>query len=149
MNLLEFIVKAKKNTYANPSVKARKLKDGSKELIFKEGHYTYRDKYFGFNPFAGEEIVFQNDKAVWVMNYAGKTKTNPIFSKKIYTFLKKAMQQIKEEKPFRGPSNFKANNFEYRNKSSGDLSSFRGKEIIFYKDKEVYSLEYHGGFVKK
>jgi len=55
--LCRFLVKAKINTYASAREGAI-LRDGSKELVFSEGKWLYRDRYFGFNPFIGEETVF-------------------------------------------------------------------------------------------
>jgi hypothetical protein len=61
----KFLVKAKVNTYATDGENNEKiLPDGTKKLEFKEGDFLYRDRYFGLNPFIGEEIVFYNGKVV-------------------------------------------------------------------------------------
>jgi len=58
INLNQFLVKAKINTYVLSGEGGEKiLSDGSKEFEFKEGKFEYRDRYFGFNPFIGQEIV--------------------------------------------------------------------------------------------
>ena len=63
MYLNQFIVKAKIATYASQGETDEKiLADGAKELIFENKEYKYRDKYYGFNPFVGQEIVFKNNK---------------------------------------------------------------------------------------
>jgi len=62
--LSKFLVKAKVNTYASDT-KTTILGDGSKELVFREGRLFYRDRYFGENPFIGEEMVFHEDKYIW------------------------------------------------------------------------------------
>lgn len=55
MELQDFLVKAKINTYASSGEGGeKKLEDGGRELIFENGEYKYRDRYFGFNPFIGE-----------------------------------------------------------------------------------------------
>jgi len=55
----KFIIKAKQNTYAKSGEGGEEvLADGSKELVFKEKNFKYRDRYFGFNPFIGQEVVF-------------------------------------------------------------------------------------------
>ena len=62
--LINFILKAKKFTYADAKGDSKKiLSDGSKEFTYAEGVYVYRDRYFGSNPFAGQEIIFSNGKA--------------------------------------------------------------------------------------
>ena len=150
MELQDFLVKAKINTYASKGeIKERKLKDGSKELIYKNANLMYQDRYFGFNPFIGEEIVFLDSKAIWGMNYYGRILSDKIDSKQVYKFLKKAMCLVKPERPFRGPNNFEEGKWDYKDKSQGTVSDFKGTEIIFFKKKKVYELKYHGGTVKK
>lgn len=64
-NLISFIIKAKKNTYAsgNPP---KKLGEGFEEFVYEEGGYKYQDRYHARDskPFGGEEIVWQKGKAV-------------------------------------------------------------------------------------
>ncbi len=149
MELSKFLVKAKIATYASVGeTNERVLEDGAKELTFEDGNLKYRDRYYGFNPFIGEEVVFENGKIVWSMNYYGKIVSNIVSAKQIYEFLKIAMQQVKEDRPFRGPNNFKSGDFEYIDKSTGDVNGFSGNEKILFKGQEIYKLIYHGGIVK-
>jgi len=144
ISLKDFLVKAKINTYAGDGV-ANKLSDGSKELNYKEGIWKYKDKYFGFDPFAGQEVVFKNGKLVWMMDYYGNTFSDDITAKEIYTFLKKAMLKVSQDKPFRGPDIFQEGNFEYICKSEGSVDDFLGFEEIYFNNNKVYKLNYHGG----
>jgi len=145
MNLAQFLVKAKKKTYASEKNTNKKTNgDGSKELVFKEGNFIYKDKYYGTNPFIGEEIVLENNKTIWVMNYYGKIVSPNADIKNIYTFLKKAMSQVKEDKPFRGPAEYTEGDYKYLNSNQGNIDNFSGNEKIFYKNKLVYKLNYHG-----
>jgi len=149
MRLIKFLVKAKINTYASRGEGGEKvLPDGSKEFEFREGEFKYRDRYFGFNPFIGEEMVLKNTKAVWGMNYYGGTISETVPAKSIYQFLQKALREISELKPFRGPKKFIEGDFEYFNNSEGILERFKGSEKIFYKKQEVYTSDYHGGLMK-
>ncbi len=149
MELKKFIVKAKIATYATGGEFAEKnLKDNSKELIFEESPFKYRDRYFGHNSFIGEEIVWENDKLLWGMNYFGEIVSKEISSEKLYYFLKIVLRLVTEDLPFRGPNKFKKGNFVYQNKVEGDLLNFSGKETIFYKNKIVYFLHYHGGEIR-
>jgi len=148
----EFLVNAKIKTYASEREGGEKVNpDGGKELNFSKGDFKYIDRYYGFNPFIGEEIVWFNDKFIWGMNYYGTVYNHVVSAdiisvKQVYTFLQEAMRQVKKERPFRGPDNFKKGDFEYIDKSEGDVDNFKGSEIIFYKGQEVYRLDYHGGF---
>jgi len=146
--LSKFLVKAKINTYASSGEGGEKiLPDGGKEFKFKERKFKYRDRYFGFNPFISEEIVWQNEKIVWGMNYYGEIITKIFSAKDIYYFLQEALKRASEDKPFRGPDNFKKADFEYSNKTKGTVKKFQGEEIIFYKEQIVYKLSYHGGLI--
>jgi hypothetical protein len=147
MKLSQFLVKAKIHTYAS-GMEERELKNGSKELSYGEDEFAYRDRYFGFNPFAGQEVVWYKEKVVWVMNYRGRVLSERIPPKKVYQFLRKALRQVKENKPFRGPDHFAENDWTYVNQVEGSVKNFKGIEKIFFRGKPVYELGYHGGVIK-
>jgi hypothetical protein len=72
MRFEQFLIKAKLHTYASSGESGeRSLEDGCKELAFQEGESKYRDRYFGWNPFVGEEVVWQGEQVIWAMNYYG------------------------------------------------------------------------------
>ena len=146
-NLESFLVKAKKNTYATAGEGGEKrLEDGSKELTYEENGFKYRDRYFGSSNFIGEEAIWYKSKVVWGMNYYGKVSAGEDTGK-TYDFLKKALQTVKEDRPFRGPPSFKAGELEYFNNSEGTVSEFNGRETISLNGKQIYYLHYHGGTI--
>ncbi|MDP3956840.1 MAG: DUF5680 domain-containing protein [bacterium] len=146
MKLEEFLVKAKINTYAgNGEGNERKLDDGSKELRYKKGKWRYRDRYFGFNPFGGEEIVLQDGKIIWLMNYHGRIVSKNVLTEDVYVFLKKALSLVRKNKPFRGPDKFQEGAWRYSNRNSGSIYHFFGTEHIYFHAKKIYELKYHGG----
>ncbi len=146
MKLNEFLVKAKIATYADEeNAKKKTLEDGSTELIFEIDDYKYRDRYFGSNPFVGQEIVWKNNELIWCMNYFGRVNENLISKEKVYTFLKKCLKKVDKKAPFRGHSFFKEGNFEYFNEFSGYIADFNGSEKILFNKKQIYVLDYHGG----
>jgi len=148
MKLSEFLVKAKINTYASEGRGNKKiLKDGSKQVVYEKEGFRYRDRYFGYNPFVGEEIVWKDGKSIWAMNYYGKITSKAMAARQVYGFLKKALRQVKEKCPFRGPARLKHSDLEYLNEYEGDIESFRGTERILYRGQEIYILFYHGGTV--
>src|SRR3989344_6951445 len=150
MELNEFLVRAKINTYASSGEgREQNLKDSSKELIYEENGWKYRDRYFGFNTFIGEEIIWKNEEMIWGMNYYGQILSKAVGAKEIYEFLKEALLQVDESMPFRGPKILDEGNFSYRNSNSGSVEEFHGVEMVLYKGKRVYELQYHGGIVKK
>lgn len=82
------------------------------------------------------------------MNYYGKISSIIVSAKQIYEFLKIAMRQVKEDRPFRGLNNFKSGDFEYVDESEGNVNNFVGLERIFFKGQEIFRLNYHGGIIK-
>ncbi|MFA5232656.1 MAG: DUF5680 domain-containing protein [Candidatus Paceibacterota bacterium] len=146
--LSKFLVKAKINTYSFSGEDSEKiLSDGGKEFNFKEKEFRYQDRYFGFSPFIGEEIVFRAGEFIWGMNYYGKIFSQIVPPEKIYQFLREALKNIPEDKPFRGPDRIERGNLKYFNKAKGSIEKFEGEETIFYKRKLIYKLVYHGGIV--
>lgn len=149
MELADFLVEAKSNTYAsNGEGGERKLADGSRELEYAAGEWKYRDQYFGFNPFIGEEIIWKDGAIFWGMNYYGKAIAENIDAKQLYAFLKKALQQVRADRPFRGPAEFVEDDWRYHNESQGAIDSFAGLESIYLGNKQVYELKYNGGSIE-
>jgi len=147
MELKQFLVKAKIKAYAGASGE-KALADGSKEMTFEENGFKYRDRYFGFNPFSGQEVVWQRDKMIWAMNYYGQVFNPLVRAQAVFQFLQKALAQVKEERPYRGVPYFKELDFEYKNANRGTLENFMGLEKILYKGEDVFRLDYHGGLIK-
>src|SRR5512136_2980713 len=110
MKLEQFLVKAKVSAYASGGEgREDVLSDGCKELTFQEAVFKYRDRYFGWNPFVGEEVVWQDDQITWAMNYYGLVFDQVVPAGQVYAFLQQAMKQVKEDRPFRGPQSLKGN----------------------------------------
>jgi len=148
MGFIDFLLKAKLRTYATGGEGAEQdLADGTREMFYREGDFFYRDRYFGFNPFIGEEVVWENDKVVWAMNYYGMVMDGSVEGAEIYGFLKKAMQRITPDRPFRGPGEYREGDFLYQDRSEGNAERFSGEEKIFFQNRQVYGLKYHGGKV--
>ena len=147
-SLSQFLVTAKKSTYAGASGDSKTiLEDGTREFRYDSDGYSYRDRYYGSDPFAGEEVVFAGSQAIWVMNYRGYTVGKIVGEGDIYAFLKQALREITEAAPFRGSSQFADGSYRYKMLFSGDPDSFVGSEEISYLDQKVYELFFHGGLI--
>ncbi|MDP5275732.1 DUF5680 domain-containing protein [Chengkuizengella axinellae] len=152
-DLLIFLVKAKKETYASGTgqFSTSALLEGSHQLEYEQGDYLYRDIYYGSHFFVGQEIVYFKGKPIWSMSYAGGTtieldqETLEFFPK----FHKKAMRQISERNPFRGPNEFYEEEYTYTDKHEGDIERFTGIEKILQSDLEIYQLNYTGGLIHR
>ena len=142
-----FLIKAKQNTYCSRGKMEDPSRPKSKDYAFKMYDYYYLDSYLGNKNFIGEEVVWQNESVFWGMNYNGQLLVNDCphgFSK----FLKEALKNVNEESPFRGPKEFKQDNFTYECSWDGDINFFNGIEIIKYNNEKIFKLNFHGGFLK-
>ncbi|MFZ2150629.1 MAG: DUF5680 domain-containing protein [Candidatus Absconditicoccaceae bacterium] len=146
--LCEFLVEAKKSTYAAGSSRPEKSgKDFSTTLTFRNGNWKYHDNYFGGEPYGGREVVFFKGQPVYIMTYYGAVNDSISDLKMIYAFLQEALSLIPLDKPFRGPKEYKKDNITYINNFFGEVDNFSGEEKIFLDGKEVYTAKYMGGFV--
>lgn len=145
--LRNFIVEAKKNTYACDSKKEKASRPNSKDYAYKKFNYFYLDSHIADKDFIGEELIWENEKPCWGMNYKGQLLINETpygFNK----FLKNALGKVSEASPFRGPEYFEDGIFTYRCTWEGDPSFFNGFESISHGDTEIYRLYFHGGNLK-
>jgi len=148
--LADFLNETNKSNYANkdaPKVAPSRLK--SEDYHFEKGDLMYHDTYFGGRDFIGEEIVYKNQKPVWGANYFGFVLVDEVSEKDVYDFLRQAlMQDYDDIIPVRGPSNFSADDKEYRFTVNGDLANFSGTEEILFGGKVAYRCFVHGGFIR-
>lgn len=151
--LKNFLIKAKKQTYANKNAKkTSSLRPSSSDYEYEEiinnNHYLYHDTYFGTTNFIGEEVVYKNNKPIWAMNYRGYTFDNTLGEEAMDNALRPALMQIGNDKkilPLRGPSKFVNGDYTYTFEVDGDIKNFSALEKIFKKDKLIYSLSCQGG----
>lgn len=148
-NLTHFLHKANKNTFANAAAKkTASTRPSSQDYHFEDGDFVYHDTYFGSRDFIGEEIVYQNQKPIWGMNYCGTILKEDITDKELGAFLEKSiMQEYDDIIPVRGPREFSDGGWTYRLSVDGDLARFFGQEEILYEGKVVYKLSLHGGLL--
>lgn len=148
----EFLVEAKRK--ALPAGAAEELRTSMPDVTLLEharGDYSYKNLYFGFERFSGQETVFYKGKAVWGMGYSGGLMPHFMWDLQpqwVYAVLRTALSQVSEEMPYRGPSQYEYFGFEYINHPIGHLAEFIGEEIIKYRDALVYHLWYVGGYIK-
>lgn len=154
--LLEFIALAHKNTYAAP----RKIKQkhrcnkpillGHKDYEFVRGEYVYHDSYCGSEWAPGREVVEFEAAPIWCMSYQGRTVEglSSEFVDETFEFLKKALRNVDESMPFRGPERFDYEDYSYRFEMKGDWRYFTGRESVLYQGREVFFQDVMGSLVK-
>lgn len=70
--ITDFLLRAKRNTYAGEAREVEPSRPASHDFAYAQGEYAYRDTYLGGEQFAGEEAVWHHGAPVWSMNYAGR-----------------------------------------------------------------------------
>lgn len=144
-DLLSFIIRAKRATYAGKGAEVKSSRLKSHDLTYQEGDLMYYDTYLGGPRFAGEEALWIKGKPVWAMNYCGFVLDEDEFSG---DFLKEALLNVPLDKPFRGPNVYIDGDYEYNCKVNGDYEWFQGMETIEYKGLIIYECYFHGGLIK-
>ena len=142
--IIEFLIKAKRATYAGKGAETASSRVGSHDLIYREDDLMYYDTYLGGDKFAGEEALWISDVPYWSMNYVGRV-TDDNFSG---DFLKEALLNVPEDNPYRGPELYENGDYTYRCEVTGTFEWFQGYETITYKGEQIYDCYYHGGIIK-
>ena len=152
---VNFLIKAKKSTYANSTIeKSESSRTGSSDYNYEEiidgSKYTYHDTYFGSTKFIGEEVVYcDSDKPIWGMNYYGITFDDTLGEEAMDSALRPALMKVEESDiPVRGPSKFENNGYIYTFNTTGTMESFDGVEQIYKNNKLIYELHCSGGLIK-
>ncbi|MDP2669211.1 MAG: DUF5680 domain-containing protein [bacterium] len=149
--LIAFVIKAKKKTYASVSAKETILPDGGRKLIYEDDSYYYEDIYYGFLEFYGREVAFKKipHPRKWIMQYAGiipQKVRNIVDPREVYADLKTALRVIHPNRPFRGPRQLTCEKFEYISECTGEPDFFFGSEAMRNTDTEPLLVIYLGSF---
>lgn len=152
-SVVDFLVEAKRQTYAAQGDDASvvPLLPGSRQLEYGHGSFFYRDVYFGVAYFVGQETVYRDEQPYWSMSYSGGVDPSITAKdevRRIYTFLRSALREVSVEHPFRGPSHFRDEDFEYCNTFQGKFDAYHGTEVIRQQGRTVYILHYSGGVLR-
>lgn len=141
---VEFLLRAKKKTYAGKGAEAAASRPNSHDFVYEENGLKYIDTYLGGFFFTGEEAMWLNGAPFWAMNYSGRVLSDEFNG----DFLKLALLNVPEEKPYRGPECFKEGEYTYSCKADGSPEWFQGYEEIRYRGQRVYECFFHGGKVE-
>ena len=143
-DIIEFLIKAKRATYAGKGAETTSTRPQSHDLVYCEGDYMYYDTYLGGGKFAGEEALWIEDNPYWSMNYVGRV-TGANFRG---DFLKEALYHVPYDMPFRGPTHYESGDYSYHCNVEGTFEWFQGNETICYKGEQIYECLFHGGKVE-
>lgn len=143
-SFVKFLIASKKKGYAAGDVNIVHEKDKSYSTRGEEGDFSFHDNWFGGEPFGGREVVFYKGKPYWMMVYYGSDTGR---AEGLIEFLRKALSQIPEGLPVRGPKELINGDFKYENEAKGTIEQFIGVEKIYFKGEEVFKTNYVGGLV--
>lgn len=147
-HLRKYKIKSAREGYASGNEgNWKKEPDGSTTITHESFPWRTHDNFFGGEPFGGREVIFSEDKAVWIMVYYGAIDPRSQNIKELYGFLQKALSRVPDEAPYRGPMLFEEGKFRYTNAWEGTLERFSGIEMIYENDQKVYETKYVGGLV--
>lgn len=152
--LYEFLVEAKRQTYANENIKkVAPSRKGSHDYHYENGNMIYHDTYFGGTRFMGEEVVYlSEDTPVWGMNYYGVTIDETLSEEAMDKALRPVLMMVGEDAdviPVRGPQKYNNGEYEYNFTVNGTLDNFEGCETIHKGKTKIYELKCHGGIIKR
>jgi hypothetical protein len=143
-NFIDFLVEAKKQTYASETNDAsvRPLWNEAKQLEYQKNDYLYRDIYFGSVFFAGQEVVEEKERPVWSMVYSGGIVTPSLPRAQVasvYAFLRKVLRLVDVQAPYRGPRQWRDGSYTYQNDYEGTWNAFVGKSAFSSREKKCMS----------
>lgn len=142
--LVLFRLEANVNTYAAFMNEVDATRPDSHDFRYEKGDYMYYDTYVGGEQFAGQEAVWKEGNAVYAMNYAGRVLSDKFSG----NFLKEALRKADINMPYRGPEHYRAGEYVYKAKVSGDIEWFQGYEEIYWHNEKVYECYFHGGLLR-
>lgn len=142
--LFDFLVRAKKATYAGKGAECASSRPASRDLQYTENDHFYYDTYLGGEKFSGEEAVWKNGIPLWSMNYIGRVLDEGFSG----DFLKECLALGSPLFPCRGPLLHRNGDFTYHCRLDGEFSWFSGCEEIYCNGRKVYECLFHGGDVK-
>lgn len=142
-DIISFLCRAKKSTYAGCGKETMSSRPNSHDLIYCEDNLKYIDSYLGGERFIGEEALWINNNPFWAMNYSGRVIDEDFSG----DFLKEVLKAVPKEKPYRGPMVYQNGEYKYHCIVSGEFEWFKGYEEIYFNDRKVYECIFHGGVI--
>lgn len=147
----KFLIEAKKNTYANASIKQlSSSRVDSKDYEYANKNMVYHDTFFGGTNFIGEEVVYVDGKVFWAMNYHGVTLDESLGEEAMDKALRPALMAVGSDDiiPVRGPKEFVNGEYIYKFTVNGDLNYFNGIETVMKNNELIFELHCSGGLIK-
>jgi hypothetical protein len=144
-----FIVTAKRRTYVGDGARLLSYRHGSHDLQHAEGDFVYHDCYFGGTDFAGEEVVYWQERPACAENYFGRIiEPDLISAERSGQVIKASLTKMHDEDRSLGGFEATDGAGTYHDTSAGDATWFQGREWIDRAGRIVYELHYHVGLIR-
>jgi len=148
----KFLIESNKVGYAGgENRKWVKEIDHSTTIAYENGDWKFNDNFFGGEPYGGREVVFYQNKPVWLMVYYGLISDKSLDKNIVYKFLQSALMTGPADLPLRGPDHVEqeidGRKWVYKNNVIGTMENFSGQEKIFIDGHEIFYTNYSGGLV--
>lgn len=141
---LQFLLLAKKSTYAAGASSSGSSRPASSDLQFEQGNFLYIDTYLGSRDFIGEEAVWYRGQSIWGMNYHGVMLVDAV-PEGFIEILHAALKLAPAGAPYRGPAELILGDWRYTCQWQGSIDRFQGSERIDHLGQPGYDLFFHGG----
>lgn len=149
--LKAFFRRAQIYGYGNPKATVEKAEDGASVIRYQEGDWSYKDTWYGGEPYSGMSVISLNGKPCWSMVYWGRIMPIPNLNQQpVLNCLTEALQKSPPDRPWRGPTKYTAaDGKHYRNSSNGGIRRFSGTERITSANSRdiLYEAHYMGGII--
>ena len=148
--LLQFLLKARTQTYAGGKDKVSPAFKDSSQLEYQEDSWLYRDVYYTGNKiFMGIEVVYYKDNAVWAMSYYGNYKQ--MTEEEIDSVLRRALLDNWKRTRLWKKVQWATGNYEYLCEPDfdGSIKELAGVEKILREGTQIYTLFYAGALIDK
>jgi Domain of unknown function (DUF5680) len=147
-SVLAFIVRAKANTWNSDGSASLAYRPGSHDLQYHEGDRAYLDSYFGSTEFVGQEVVWERNTPLWVMNYHGRIlRPDDYDGARAGATSQYGRGRMYETGTFMGDHSFTYGHVIFRVESTGSADAFTGLESHEIEGVTVYHFRFHGGSV--
>ena len=147
--LNDFVVMAKRATYAAGAAKSLPYRLGTSDLQFHHGPWSYHDSYVGEADFLGQELVYRSMRPVWSMAYYGYLlDSERIDAVRAGGTVQSALTRLYAEGRFLGGFVVDVGEFRYVDTNAGPVERFTGEEWIECDGRRVYELRYFGGLLR-
>lgn len=145
--LQQFLIASNAAGYAEGDSKKWIKEDNQSTTIpFESGDWRSDDNFFGGEPYGGRTVVFYKGNPTWMMVYYGWVEDG-VDADLVYKVLRGALMKMPEEAPYRGPKEYKQEEFTYTNTWNGNVERFDGEEKITQGEKVIYQASYRGGLI--